>query len=375
MTFADPAIPGEMPCAGARAARVAWVDIAKGWCIILVVMMHSALGVGLALGETGWLHAIVAFAKPFRMPDFFLVAGLFARSAINLPWRAYLDRRFVHFIYFFALWFTIVLAVKSPELGIATPLEFVRAYAWGFVDPFSSLWFIQILPLFFLAVRLIRGVPLWVSVPFAIALHLAAAWVPTGDIFAMSSNLTGWITFDNFALFFVYFLVGVLACPRIFALARLADANRAAAIFALVIWAIAEAAAVRFGVPEIPGLTLAFGLAGACAVVALSALLAPTGLFGWLAYCGRHSLAVYLAFTLPMGVARIVLLKTGFVTGVGWMSLLVTLCAITIPLLAERIVRGTLLAFLFKRPAWARIAGSRENSPKQFHDNTVTRCQ
>ena len=359
----------------AKAGRVAWVDIAKGWCIVLVVMMHSALGVGLALGETGWLHAIVAFAKPFRMPDFFLVAGLFAGSAIKSPWRAFLDRKVVHFVYFFALWFAIVLAVKSPELGIATPIEFVRVYAWGFINPFSSLWFIQILPLFFLAVRLIRGVPLWVSVPFAIALHLAAAWVPTGDIFAMSSNLTGWITFDNFALFFVYFLVGVLACPRIFALARLADANRAAAIFALVIWAIAEAAAVRFGVPEIPGLTLAFGLAGACAVVTFSALLAPIGLFGWLAYCGRHSLAVYLAFTLPMAAARIVLLKTGIVTSIGSTSAIVTVCAITIPLLAEWATRGTWLAFLFQRPEWARLTGSRGQLPGQYQGYTVKRCE
>jgi uncharacterized membrane protein YcfT len=28
--------------------RVGWVDYAKGWSIILVVTMHSALGVGFA---------------------------------------------------------------------------------------------------------------------------------------------------------------------------------------------------------------------------------------------------------------------------------------------------------------------------------------
>jgi uncharacterized membrane protein YcfT len=39
--------------------------------------MHSALSVGLALGETRWLHANVAFAKRFRMQDFFVIAGLF----------------------------------------------------------------------------------------------------------------------------------------------------------------------------------------------------------------------------------------------------------------------------------------------------------
>ena len=143
----------------AHAPRVAWVDYAKGWCIVLVVTMHSALGVGLAVGEAGWLHQLVAFAKPFRMPDFFLIAGLFLGRAIDLPWRAYLDRKVLHFLYFYALWFLIVLAVKAGELVILAPWPFLRAYFWGFVDPFSSMWFIQLLPLLFIAARLTRGWP------------------------------------------------------------------------------------------------------------------------------------------------------------------------------------------------------------------------
>jgi len=53
-----------------EAARLAWVDVAKGLCIILVVMMHSTLGTGEALGGEGFLHTVVEFAKPFRIPDF-----------------------------------------------------------------------------------------------------------------------------------------------------------------------------------------------------------------------------------------------------------------------------------------------------------------
>ena len=78
----SPSVPPSAAPGGAAArrdaGRVAWVDYAKGWSIVLVVVMHSALGVGFAVGENSCLHAVVAFAKPFRMPDFFLVAGLFA---------------------------------------------------------------------------------------------------------------------------------------------------------------------------------------------------------------------------------------------------------------------------------------------------------
>jgi uncharacterized membrane protein YcfT len=63
--------------------RVAWVDYAKGFCIIFVVMMHSTLGVENALGQQGWLHAAVEFARPFRMPNFFLISGLFLNRVID----------------------------------------------------------------------------------------------------------------------------------------------------------------------------------------------------------------------------------------------------------------------------------------------------
>ena len=69
------------------AARVDWVDYAKGICIVMVVMMHSVLGVELAAGQTGFMHHVVEFARPFRMPDFFLISGLFLSRVIDRDWR------------------------------------------------------------------------------------------------------------------------------------------------------------------------------------------------------------------------------------------------------------------------------------------------
>src|SRR5436190_24319895 len=100
--------------ASARGQRIDWVDYAKGFCIIFVVMMHSTLGVGNAVGQEGWLHTVVAFAKPFRMPDFFLISGLFLGQVIDRGWRTYLDRKVVHFVYFYLLWTAIQFAFKAP---------------------------------------------------------------------------------------------------------------------------------------------------------------------------------------------------------------------------------------------------------------------
>ena len=78
-------------------SRVEWVDYAKGFCIIFVVMMHSTLGVEKYAGETGWMNHVVMFARPFRMPDFFLISGLFLGLVIDRPWLRYFDRKVVHF--------------------------------------------------------------------------------------------------------------------------------------------------------------------------------------------------------------------------------------------------------------------------------------
>ena len=101
-------------------ARIDWVDYAKGICIVMVVMMHSVLGVEAAAGQTGFMHALVAFAKPFRMPDFFLISGLFLAVVIDRDWRTYLDRKVVHFAYFYVLWVTIQFGFKAPAFAAET---------------------------------------------------------------------------------------------------------------------------------------------------------------------------------------------------------------------------------------------------------------
>ena len=190
--------------------RVAWVDYAKGICIIMVVMMHSTLGVGIAAGGEGFLHHLVAFAKPFRMPDFFLISGLFLARVIDRDWKTYLDRKVVHFAYFYVLWMTIQFAVKAPgfaaEHGAAATLGF---YALSFVEPFGTLWFIYLLPVFFVATKLTRAVP-----PLIIWLIAAAL--------EMAPIETGWMIVDEFASRFVYFYTGYVAAGYLFALAALA---------------------------------------------------------------------------------------------------------------------------------------------------------
>lgn len=344
--------------AASAAPRERFADTARGICIIMVVMMHSALGVGVAMNGTGFVHDIIAFAKPFRMPDFFMVSGLFIAGSLTLPWRQFLDRKVIHFAYFYGLWLLIILLVKAGELRLLSPLAFVEAYAAGLVEPFSTLWFIHLLPFFFLFARLTSGLAPFAVLFFAVALHLLAASYPGEDPYAMGSTLTRSTMVNSFCLYLIYFLIGHHFRERLFAFAKLVSARPRAAIFGLLCWAIEQAMWFRTGLAEIPGFTLVFALFGVLAVLTLASLVERQRWFGWLALCGRHSLTIYLSFVLPMAASRIVLVKSGSFDSVGLVSAMVTISAIAMSLALGRLARGWPFAFLFSRPAWARLASS-----------------
>lgn len=333
----------------AHDGRIDWVDYAKGFCICFVVMMHSTLGVGDAMGQHGWLHHMVAFAKPFRMPDFFLISGLFLSLVIDRDWKTYLDRKVVHFAYFYLLWMTIQFAFKAPgmmhDIGAA---GVVKLYLFSLVEPFGTLWFIYLLPVMFVFTKATQRIPAAVIWLFAATLEVAPIH-------------TGWTVIDEFASRFVYFYTGYILAPHIFSVARKVQDHPWRGALMLALWAPMNGAMVYFGYSEMAGVSLALGLVGAAAVVRLSALLSLSRLATPLRYLGQHSIVVYLAFFLPMAATRAVLIKTGVISDVGTISAIVTVVGIIVPVLMFWAVRHTPLKFLFERPAmfWLTARKSR----------------
>jgi uncharacterized membrane protein YcfT len=326
-----------------NANRVAWVDYAKGFCIVMVVMMHSTLGVEEAAGEESWMGALVAFAKPFRMPDFFLISGLFLARVIDRPWRAYLDTKVVHFAYFYVLWVTIQFAFKAP--GFAAELGWggvAQAYALAFIEPFGTLWFIYLLPIFFVITKAMRDVP-------QALLWFAAAFLQIADVH------TGWTVIDEFCARFVYFYSGYVLAPYVFDFAATVVGNRRPALLFLGAWALFEAVMVFGGYAELPVVGLGLGLLGACAVVAASALLSTQSWALPLRYAGENSIVVYLAFFLPMATTRILLLKFAPGLDLGTVALIVTVAGVVTPLILHALVKNTRFRFLFARPSWAKL--------------------
>ena len=341
-----------------RIARIDWVDYAKGFCIILVVMMHSTLGVQKAAGDIGWLGYVVEFARPFRMPDFFMISGLFLGLVINRPWLRYFDRKVVHFFYFYVLWVTIQFAFKAPVWFAegADISDLILKYLTVFVEPFGTLWFIYMLPVFFIVTRLLKSVPWWAMMLGAAVLQILPIHV-------------GHMLIDEFASRYVFFLAGYLFATNIFNMADWIKQNTSLAVIGLAAWAAINGVLVFAGVPDflsqslkvtsfadLPIISLGLGGLGGLAIITVSTLLSMLSWTRFLKFLGRNSIVIYLAFFLPMAISRTVLLKYASFLDIGTISALVTSAGVICPVILYGLIQYTGFGkFLFERPQWAML--------------------
>jgi uncharacterized membrane protein YcfT len=339
--------------------RLDWVDTAKGLSIILVVMMHSAYGVGAETGSAGYLHYVIGWATPFRMPEFFLISGLFLSLVIARDWRRFADRRVLHYFYFYALWAVLQIIFKVG-LGTADPLAALTDIAWAIVEPYGVLWFIYMLAVFSLAAKILWQLRVnhWVALAAGAMLQIAP--VHTGSYIV-----------DQFAEYFVYFYAGYALAPQLFKAVDWAQRHSALSLAGLAAYGIVNGLLVfsgdfhmlpvhaEMGYAALPGLHLALAVAGSLAVCVAAALLSKLPVMNWLRWLGEHSIVVYLSFSIPMAMSRVVLLKLGVITDTGILSTLVLLAALTAPLVLYWAIRKTGWGrFLFERPAWAHLPGT-----------------
>jgi uncharacterized membrane protein YcfT len=339
--------------------RLDWVDTAKGISIILVVMMHSAFGVGAETGDTGVLHWIIGWATPFRMPEFFLISGLFLGQVIARDWLKFSDRRIVHYFYFYALWAVLQIAFKVG-LGTGDPVTAVSHMAWAIVEPYGVLWFIYMLAVFSLATKALweARLPHWVVMAAGAGLQMAP--IATGSYIA-----------DQFAEYFVFFYAGYAFAPRIFSLVASAERHVLLALIGLAGWAVLNGAFVfspgfsvlpdhvQMGLAEIPGVRLILAVTGSVALCVAAALLNKLPVMDWLRWLGEHSIVVYLSFSIPMAATRTILLKVGVIEDTSALSIIVLLAALISPIVLYWAIEKTGVGrFLFSRPAWAHLPGA-----------------
>jgi uncharacterized membrane protein YcfT len=334
-----------------KSGRNAWVDAAKGLCIILVVLFHSTLGVEKDLGTTTWMNAVIEWAKPFRMPDFFMISGLFLSARIARPWVRYLDAKVWHFAYFYVLWFHIHFGLRLKALiGDVGVDGALKQYFEAYIDPFGSLWFIYLLAVFCIVAKLVQRVPVPAVTAVALAAHVL---VPHTGVFLV----------DEFFARFVFFYIGYAYAPLILAYADQLKRLPLQVLAGLLgVWALFNTLGLATGLASVPVIELVFAGLGIAAVIMFSVAVtrgeAGTMPGRALIYCGRNSIVIYLAFTIFMAITRTILVKLNLGLDGGVMALASATAGLFGALILHALVRNTPLGFLFVRPAMFQVGGA-----------------
>ncbi|MEM6534017.1 MAG: acyltransferase family protein [Pseudomonadota bacterium] len=329
--------------------RIQWVDYAKGICIILVVMMHTVHRYEHMAGETGWLSLVVDFAQPFRMPDFFLISGLFLSRSLHGPTLSYFDRKLVHFIYFYVLWLSIQHPVFHFDLILEAPGYVLKTWMISLIEPTNTLWFVHMLAVFYVVTWLVRDIPKWIILAIAIALQTA---------YAAGLVNTDWNVIDRFCARYVFFYIGFMCAPYIFRFAEQAATRGGLVLVGTTIWGLINYQMVALGIHQLPGNSLLLGLAGAFAICAVSALLAKYALLDGLRYAGQNSIVIYLTFFAPMLIMEEIFYYSGDALGsVGLSNAICLAVNVAAPLVFHRLIRKTWLIALYERPELFRISG------------------
>lgn len=328
--------------------RVAWVDVAKGLSVALVVWHHVAN----ALTAQGWgpdvLRDTSAGLGIVRMPLFFLASGIFATRTLAGPWRRVLERRVLFFAWLYVLWVVVRyvwFAVLAHGLDLGAWPSPVRI-ATQLAVPDSALWFIHALAVFALLARATRRGPPAVRIGAAAILSALVG----GGLLDVGSY-----AWRSMALNLVFFVVGVDLSRGVRRAAAALTGRRA-----WVVAAGATALVAALGasdVAHVPGSRLVTSAVALVAGVGLANLRAGRGP-QWL---GSRTLEVYLVHGFVIGLLARIAALAGLGALPAWVGVGLALAVTAAAVAASLAVAGGLRAlgapWLFAPPWHGRASG------------------
>ena len=294
----------ETPAPAAR-PRAAWADVAKGVCILLVVMWHVIMKHYL---QIKW-HIPVPLPGawgtfgnqllPLRMPVFFTISGMFAANAALRPWSVVRRSRIAKFYYLYVIWFTVHTLVLSivPNFDTLSARNFLDVLEQLTITP-TNLWYLIALAWYFIFAKLTLRLPVAVvlGAAFLLSAIASAGWLASpGNRGQLYQNL-------------LFFLIGLRLKPWVERLAEKATGRMllVGSVGYLGIMAVIQVLGAKqwFGVwPIASGLAVIIGVAAAAQ---LQRWRRPATL---LANLGQRTLPIYVMHMPLLALLHLVLLR------------------------------------------------------------------
>lgn len=139
--------------------RIEWIDFAKGFTILLVVIGHLLLGLlqsnRFSNLDNFYLMKTTSFIYTFHMPVFFALSGYFLKRVDD-------NKNLVNYIgnKFITLWipyvvFTFVM-IAMKVIGSSSVREPITWQDFNFLtNPIQHLWYLNVLPVIYLVIELL----------------------------------------------------------------------------------------------------------------------------------------------------------------------------------------------------------------------------
>lgn len=331
------------------AARIGWLDVARGLGILLVVLGHALGGLidsPLGDGQDG-LRRLFFVIYTFHMPLFLLLSGLLVPKRLDKGIAAFARSLLPAIVWPYFLWsiiqYSLIYALGS---AVNNPVEAywptILALPWKTVSQFwflHALFFMHLLAIALLprlgreglvlvalvlkAVVLIAPLPVAVRLIFVHFLFYAiGAWLGPAGIERLVLDRPAWV--------------------RGLVLPLLAAAAIGATLLAVTDYG-ADLPLLAASSPQISNLAWRFP-ATAAAVCGVFAVLGLAGLSwgragDWLAALGRLTMPIFVLHVMFIAGTRIVLIKFGHLTDPVAMLPLLFVAGLTGPILAALVVR------------------------------------
>ncbi|MBF7073558.1 acyltransferase [Glaciecola sp. MH2013] len=277
--------------------RIAWIDMAKGLTIFLVVFHHAFMGaknLGLVSSSVFELYEL---SRPFRMPLFFLVAGLFTKSALQKPFTVFARQKLLYFLYFYVLWNTISVVIRASLSSYTNNQVEYSDVFYLLWEPTFNLWFLYGLLLAFFS--------LYVLMRFGGVVILTSFC-----LLCISYEVSGLASlpfiFKATIMLFPFFAIGT-----IFSAALIEYIDQKANLVVFILLSILCISADFYIKNEYWDSVFYYlsALVYAITMLTLMKRLQKTVLRGVLLYIGQHSLSIYLMHFLPVAAANFMLIR------------------------------------------------------------------
>ena len=327
-------------------SREAWIDVAKGIAIVLVVLYHSVMyldGVGLA----GAMAPLNPLLDTFRMPLFFFMSGILAAKAIRLPYWQLFRKRISLLLYLYMVWVAAqtLFLLALPPIGPDGPIARWSDLVTLFVRPSSNLWFIYALPIFLTVAWLTRR---W---------HPLIAVSTTGAIAVLfgSQILHTATPWDKMGRYLVFFLAAIWLGPRV---RRLIPRVRLWHMAALCgVYAGVVVIMVKLSLTRVPFVLLAVSVLAVLVGISVAVVLSRAPVFDFMRVLGSRTLPIYLVHTFPMAALAAIIMASGVTLPTGAATALpLLLCGAAIVLALAAYRRFAAVPGVFNVPIASWVA-------------------